>query len=84
MLSLATTVFVRYVAQDPAPVEGSTSLKRARGGRLRGGGQTLSFYVVAIGVSLVVPLLAVGLYLAIAVYLTVPARTVHRLLRAAR
>jgi hypothetical protein len=38
-------------------------------------------YIGAIAVSLVLPLVAAFLYLAIAVYLTVPGRTVRRLLR---
>ena len=40
-----------------------------------------AFYAVAIGVGFLLPTVAVGLYLVIALYLGVPARTVHRLLR---
>jgi hypothetical protein len=40
-----------------------------------------AFYVVAIGVGFLLPTVGVALYLVIALYLGVPARRVHRLLR---
>lgn len=42
---------------------------------------SFAFYAVAIGVGFLLPTIGVGLYLVIALYLGVPARTVHRLLR---
>jgi hypothetical protein len=44
-------------------------------------GPSYAFYVVAIAVGLLLPIVAVALYLVIALYIGVPARTVHRLLR---
>jgi TMEM175 potassium channel family protein len=44
-------------------------------------GPSLAAYVVAIGISWLVPLVAIFLFLGIALYLAVPARTIHRLLR---
>jgi uncharacterized membrane protein len=78
-LSLAATVFLRYAAQDRRLVkdhvteEALTAAARRR--------PAMPFYVVAIVVSIFLPLLAVALYLAIAVYLTVPLGTVRQLLR---
>jgi hypothetical protein len=46
-----------------------------------GSAPTLSFYAIAVGVSIFFPVLAVALYFAIALYLTVPARDVRRLIR---
>ena len=40
-----------------------------------------AFQAVAIGVGFLFPTVGVALYLAIALFLAVPARTVHRLLR---
>ena len=44
-------------------------------------GPSLAAYVVAIGVSWLFPLVAIFLFLGIALSLAVPARTIHRLLR---
>jgi len=40
-----------------------------------------AFYVLAIGIGFLLPTVGVALYLAIALCLAIPARTVHRLLR---
>jgi hypothetical protein len=44
-------------------------------------GRATPLYLIAIGVGLVLPIVAVALYLGIALYLGVPARTIRGLLR---
>ena len=78
-VSVMTTVFVRYAAQDRHLVKDHIADEALASSAVRG--PSLPFYVGAIAVSLVFPLVAALLYLAIAVYLTVPGRTVRRLLR---
>jgi uncharacterized membrane protein len=78
-LSVAFTLFVRYAARERPLVKDhipeavlATAARR---------GPSLGFYVIAIAVSIVLPLAAVALYLAIAIYLTVPAGAMRRILR---
>jgi uncharacterized membrane protein len=78
-LSVAFTLFVRYAARErrlvkdhiPADILASASRR----------GPSLWFYLIAIAISVVLPVAAVAWYLAIAVYLTVPAGAVRRILR---
>jgi uncharacterized membrane protein len=81
-ISLAATIFVRYAAQDRRLIKAHIPDEAVASSAVRG--PSLPFYLIAIGVSLVTPIVAVVLYLAIAVYLTVPGRTVRRLLRRGR
>jgi uncharacterized membrane protein len=78
-LSVAFTLFVRYAARERRLVKDHIPEAVLASAARRG--PSLSFYVIAIAVSIVLPLAAVALYLAIAVYLTVPAGAVRRVLR---
>jgi uncharacterized membrane protein len=80
-IAVAGTVFVRYAAQDRHLVKDHIADESLASSAVRG--PSLMFYVIAIAVSLVTPIVAVVLYLAIAVYLTIPGRTLRRLLRRA-
>jgi uncharacterized membrane protein len=78
-LSVAFTLFVRYAAREPRLVKDHVPEADLAAAARRG--PSLWFYVIAIAVSIVLPVAAVALYLAIAVYLTVPAGAVRRILR---
>jgi uncharacterized membrane protein len=78
-VSLTASVFVRYAAQDRHLVKGHIPDEALASSAVRR--PSLPFYLVAIAISLVLPIIAVLLYLAIAVYLTVPGRAVRHLLR---
>jgi uncharacterized membrane protein len=78
-LTLALTAFVRYAAEhrrlvrdevEAAAVEAALTYQ-----------PSLVVYLVAMGIGLVAPTVAVGLFLVAALYLGVPGRPLHRLLR---
>jgi uncharacterized membrane protein len=84
-LSLSMTVLTRYAAEDRrlvrAEVPDEVVREAARQGPSLQRFSSLAFYVIAIAVGLVAPFVAVALYLAIALVLTVPARAISRLVR---
>ena len=79
------TEFTRYAAEDRRPVRAEVPDEVVREPARQGPSlrrfSSLAFYVIAIAVGLLAPVLAVALYLAIAIVLTVPARTISRLVR---
>ncbi len=79
-LMISLTFLIRYASEqrpllkDHIDAETAASARRYR--------PTYVLYLVAIGVGLVLPVVAVALYLGIALFLAVPARTIRRLARA--
>jgi hypothetical protein len=69
-LSISMTVLTRYAVEDRGLARREVPDEVVR-----------EAYVIAIAVGLVAPVLAVALYLAIAMVPTVPARTISRLAR---
>jgi uncharacterized membrane protein len=78
-LALALTVFVRYAAEHRRLVKHEVEAKTVEEALAHQ--PSFLFYGIGIGVSLVWPRVGVVLYLVTAVYLGVPGRTLHRLLR---
>jgi len=78
-LDLSLTVLVRYASEQRRLVKEEMDDVVAEEASQRR--PSYAFYALAIGVGFLLPTLGVALYLAIALYLAVPARTVHRLLR---
>ena len=78
-LDLALTALLRYAVEQRRLVKDHVDEEAAAAAWQRT--PSYAFYAVAIGVGFLLPTVAVGLYLVIALYLGVPARTVHRLLR---
>jgi uncharacterized membrane protein len=78
-LTLALTAFVRYAAENRHLVADHIEAETVEAALAHQ--PSFLLYGIGIGVSLFFPTAAVGLYLATAVYLGVPGRTVHRLLR---
>jgi hypothetical protein len=70
---------VRYAAENRHPVADHIEAETVEAALAHQ--PSFLLYGIGIGVSLFFPTAAVGLYLATAVYLGVPGRTVHRLLR---
>jgi uncharacterized membrane protein len=78
-LTLALTAFVRYAAEHRRLVQDEVEAARVEAALTYQ--PSLVVYLVAMGIGLVAPTVAVGLFLVAALYLGVPARTVHQLLR---
>jgi uncharacterized membrane protein len=78
-LSLSMTVFVRYAFEQRRLIKDHIDDETVDAVGRRGPGYVV--YVVAITTAWVAPQAASVLYLAAAVYLTIPARTIRRLLR---
>ena len=78
LLDLAMVAFARYGIEGRRLVKDGVPDARLRAAVAP---VSLAFYVVAIAVGYLLPTIGVTLYLAIALYLGVPARTIHRLLR---
>jgi len=82
VLALALTAFVRYAAEHRRLVKDQVeaeTIETALAHQPR-----FLLYGVGIGVSVLFPTVGVALYLVTALYLGIPARTLHRLLRGAR
>ena len=78
-LTLALTAFVRYAAENRHLVADHIEAETVDAALAHQ--PSFLLYGIGIGVALLFPSVAVGLYLATAVYLGIPGRTVHRLLR---
>ena len=78
-LVLSLTFLLRYAFEHRELVKDHVDEETLATGRVYR--PSYAAYLVAIGVGLVFPVLAVALYLGIALYLAVPARTIHRLVR---
>jgi uncharacterized membrane protein len=78
-LDLAMTALLRYTVEHRRLVKDEVDEDTARAALRRQ--PSYVFYAAAIGIGYLLPLVGVGLYLAIALYLGIPARTIHRLLR---
>ena len=81
-LSLSLTVFVRYAFEKRRLVKDHIDNETVEAVVRRG--PSYLAYVVAIAISWFLPYLGLFLYFWIALYLTVPGRTIHRLLLRAR
>jgi uncharacterized membrane protein len=79
LLRLALTVFVRYAAENRRLVKDEIEAETVEAALVHQ--PSFLLYGVGIVVSLLVPTIGVGLYLVTALYLAVPGRTLHRLLR---
>jgi uncharacterized membrane protein len=79
LLRLALTVFVRYAAENRRLVKDEIEAETVEAALVHQ--PSFLLYGVGIGVSLLAPTIGVGLYLVTALYLGVPGRTLHRLLR---
>lgn len=78
-LTLSFSLFVRHVARTQQLVKEHVPEDVLAAAAMSA--PTFGLYAVAIVLSIVLPILAVGLYLVIAVYLTIPADAIRRLLR---
>ena len=78
-LSLSMTVFIRYAFEQRRLIKDHIDDETVQAVGRRGPGYVV--YLVAIAIAWVAPQVASILYLAAAVYLTIPARTIRRLLR---
>ena len=76
-LDLAVTAFARYAVEDRHLVREDADDERLRS---VGRAPSIAFYAVSLPIGYLVPTLGVGLYLGIALYLVIPARTIGRLL----
>jgi uncharacterized membrane protein len=81
-LDVAMTIFIRYAAEQRSLIKEEISDEVIQSALLRQ--PSYAFYAVASAVGYVAPRVAVGLYLAIAVYLGIPGKTVRRLVRRVR
>jgi hypothetical protein len=72
-------VFLRYATEQRRLVKDHIDDEAVGSAWLRQ--PSYAFYAVAIGVGFLLPTIGVVLYLVIALYLGIPPRTVHRLLR---
>ncbi|HET9345612.1 MAG TPA: TMEM175 family protein [Candidatus Limnocylindrales bacterium] len=81
-LSLSLTAFARYAFEQRRLVKDRIDNATVEAVVRRG--PSYLGYVVAIGVAWFFPFVALFMYLAIALYLTVPGRTIHRLLTLGR
>ena len=77
LLDLAMTALARYATEDRRLVR-----EDADGDRVRSLGRapSIAFYAVSLPVGYLLPTVGLGLYLGIAVYLVIPARTLRRLM----
>jgi 4-amino-4-deoxy-L-arabinose transferase-like glycosyltransferase len=78
-LALALTVFVRYAAEHRRLVRDEIEAEAVEAALAHQ--PSFLLYGIAIGIGFLFPTIAVGLYLFAALYLGIPARTLHRLLR---
>jgi uncharacterized membrane protein len=78
-LSLALTAFIRYAAEHRRLVRDEVEADAVEAARAHQ--PSFLLYGVGIAVSFVLPRVAVALYLGTALYLGIPGRTIHRLLR---
>jgi uncharacterized membrane protein len=78
-LAFALTAFVRYAAEHRRLVKDEIEAEAVEAARVHQ--PSFLLYGVGILVGLVLPTVAVGLYLLTALYLGIPARTLRRLLR---
>jgi uncharacterized membrane protein len=78
-LALALTVFVRYAAEHRRLVRDEIEAEAVEAALAHQ--PSFLLYGIAIGIGFLFPTIAVGLYLFTALYLGIPARTLHRLLR---
>lgn len=78
-LALALTVFVRYAAERRRLVKDEVEAEAVEAALAHQ--PSFLLYGIGIGVAFLLPTLAVALYFFIALYLGIPARTLHRLLR---
>jgi uncharacterized membrane protein len=77
-LSLAMTAFVRYAAEHRRLVKDEVAADAVEAALAHQ--PSFLLYGAGIGVGLVLPTVGVAFYLATAVYLGIPGRTIHRLL----
>jgi uncharacterized membrane protein len=80
-LSLALTIFVRYAAEHRRLVRDEVTADAVEAAMVHQ--PSFALYGVGIGISFLLPTLGVALYLATALYLGIPGRTIRRLLRRA-
>jgi uncharacterized membrane protein len=78
-LSLALTAFIRYAAEHRRLVRDEIEAEAVEAALTHQ--PSFLLYGIGIGVSFLLPTVAVALYLATALYLGIPGRTLHRLLR---
>jgi uncharacterized membrane protein len=78
-LSLALTAFVRYAAENRRLVHDRVEAETVEAALAHQ--PSFLLYGVGIGISVLLPSVGVALYLATAIYLGIPGRTIHRLLR---
>ena len=78
-LTAALTAFVRYAAEHRRLVRDEVGADRVEAALMHQ--PSFLLYGIGIGVSFLLPTVAVALYLAMALYLGIPGRTLHRLLR---
>jgi uncharacterized membrane protein len=78
-LVVVLTLFLRYAAEDRRLIKEHIDVTAANS--VQHDQPSYAFYVVAIVVGYLLPTVGVALYLAIAVYLGIPGKTFHRLLR---
>jgi uncharacterized membrane protein len=78
-LAAALTVFVRYAAEHPRLVADHVEAETVEAALTHQ--PSFLLYGVGIAISLVLPTLGVVLYLFVALYLGIPGRTLHRMLR---
>jgi TMEM175 potassium channel family protein len=81
-LDLAMTVFLRYAAEQRSLIRSEVTEETIASALARQ--PSYAFYGGACAVGFLLPTVGVGLYLAIALYLGIPAHTVRRLLRRVR
>ena len=78
-LALALTVFVRYAAENPQLVKDEVAAENVEAALVHQ--PDFLFYGVGIAVGLFFPRVGVALFLLTALYVGIPGRTIHRLLR---
>jgi uncharacterized membrane protein len=78
-LALALTAFVRYAAEHRRLVRDEVEADAVE--EALSHQPSFLLYGIGIGIGFLFPTIAVGLYLITALYLGIPARTLHRLLR---
>jgi uncharacterized membrane protein len=82
VLGLALTAFVRYAAENRRLVADVVEAETVEAALVHQ--PSFLFYGIGIGVSAILPTVGIALYLATSIYLGIPGRTIHRLLRLGR
>lgn len=82
VLALALTAFVRYAAESPRLVRDEVAAENVEAALVHQ--PDFLFYGIGIAVGLFFPRIGVALFLLTALYVGIPARTIHRLLRSGR